>query len=258
MSNENALAILEDAGLPANLEDLMSSLNENVLPDLPSAGGVPFLTLDQDSGKFVFGQDGEEIEPDSKWVLLVGSIRHGYFAWLDGEPHERMVSLNEKKIDKASLEDLGVNKTGFSAGKPATWAPAAEAHFKCITGEHRGTTVMFSGKNKGGAGMMKKLIEAIAGAASRPGGYIFPVVEFSSTDKVGNYKKRFPRAKIVDWLNAQGENRATASQAKATVEEQVQDVEVVETEAGPFEDDGAKAAPPAKSNKKSGGRRKLS
>lgn len=83
--------------------------------------------------------------------------------------------------------------------------------------------------------MMKKVIDTVRAQAKRKTGYHFPIVVLSSTDKTGNYNKRFPRYQIVDWCNAKGDLLSTAGAATA-------DGEVVDvTEA---EEDGAKPNQP--------------
>lgn len=189
----------------AALNTLRAGL-QNVQQTLVVKGGDPYLRLLTD-GDWVYGQENIEVEQGSLWAVNPMSLRHGWVAWESGKNadttkgprDELMVACTQPLPDKASLRDV---TQGLTAGVSCDWEPQYSFSLVCLTGEDKGTQVLYKTANAGGTRAIDTLIKAIERQLDQSD-EIVPAIQLL-TDSYDNkrYRKEvfYPIFKIEQWL----------------------------------------------------------
>jgi len=108
------------------------------LDSIQIASGLPYLGLDK-AGSWKYGQDAVEPEHGSYWAMDLPTARWGHIAWVDGKPAgEFMTSISESRKTHAELD----------AGLP--WQDQVSIEMLCVSGEEKGTRVLFKTSSVGG------------------------------------------------------------------------------------------------------------
>lgn len=136
----------------ASLADLGKHLAK-VRQAMTSTSVDPFLKLDKDTHKWVYGIDAVNVEAGSLWAVHPLTVEHGWVCWGPeggNKLGERMVPLTEDKPDIGSLPDTGHD-----------WQEQIGFTLACVTGSDKGTNVRYSATSFGGRKEAKNLLGEI-------------------------------------------------------------------------------------------------
>lgn len=204
----------------ANISALKNQL-ANVKQTMKVSNSSPFLRMMKD-GKWVFGQENIEVEPDSEWAVNPLSVHHGWVCW-NPDPNkaeklgESMVPASQPKPDQMSLPQL--------AGK---WEEQIAFHAACTTGEDKGVQVLYSTASTGGRNAVSKLLDVMItrigdmeaeGKAVTNDSLVVPVVHLKN-DSYWHKNKTYgriyvPMFTIVRWASLNNQNPPPAAEAPA-------------------------------------------
>jgi hypothetical protein len=212
--------------LPELPADFAAQLSAGIAESRAStvlSGGMPLLRMAK-SGEWLFGQNNVDVAPDSRWVVNIVSMSHGYVCWVDNGPGNK----NTKE---------GEVMARMTQPKPAKPAPIRNTEFKeqrsfqakCLDGEDRGTEVQYNTNSDGGLKAFDKLALTVQRTLDAyrqlpPGSpaYVFPVLrlgsEFYDDIRYGRIYK--PIFEVVGWADMRGNlagngGDATAEQPQA-------------------------------------------
>lgn len=195
--NTNAPATRAAGGALASLQNLKAGL-QNVHQNIHVAGGEPIMRMGRD-GKWIFGQENLEAEPEARWAANPFSIQHGYICWKvipEGSKEkpellgEAMVSMFDTKPDKGSLPDYG-----------HPWDDCYSINLFCLDGEDKGEQVLYKTSSTGGVRAVKELIGAVMALPDDTTTPVPVLLLKSDTYQHKTYGKTyFPVLEIVDWV----------------------------------------------------------
>jgi len=204
--------------LPANPQDLLAGFKKaQQRPEVNTAEGA-YLKLDK-AGIWTYGADETEVEPGSRWAINPSTMASGFAAWDNSEKvgEEMEPLMSDSPIIRSQLPDVG-----------AAWNPQTAMEMKCVTGEDKGTQVLYSTTSKGGTKAFKLMVAAITAKIEEGGSKIIPIVELETDSyKHKKYGKIFtPELKIVDWMGLDALPEGKAKEADPEPEqEEVQEPE---------------------------------
>jgi hypothetical protein len=160
------------------------------LEGIRSAGGLPFLGLDK-GGNWKYGQDATEPEPGAYWAVDTKTAQHGWIAWVDGKvAGERMVSIGEERHARTSLD----------AGLP--WQDQVGVELVCVSGEDKGTKVLFKHSSVGGVKAFMSWKDAAKRAIPNDPAKPIAIVQLETTSYTNKYGKiTNPVLKICGWAS---------------------------------------------------------
>lgn len=181
--------------LPAGFADkLAAGIAESRASTIINAGGMPLLRLLKD-GSWVFGQGDEEVQANSRWLVNVMTIAHGYCCWIDGALRgETMKSVFEPKpVQPPAIE-------GFPYKEQRSF------NLKCLDGDDAGTEVLYKVSSVGGMAMSDKIFQALQTRVTEDQTFIFPAVVLDNA--YYNHKQHgriyTPIMEIVGWHDQNG------------------------------------------------------
>ena len=157
MSNE--VQTQTAGGAVAGLANLKAGL-ANVSAGMPTANTEPFLRMGTD-GIWVYGADNVEVQDGSLWAVNIMSLQHGYAAWTDRDKQKNekvgdiMVPFSQALPPRSSLQ---VHEDG---GKTCPWREQYSFVLQCVSGEDKGTQVLYNTMSYGGTKAIKDLIAAV-------------------------------------------------------------------------------------------------
>ena len=184
------------SNLPAasDLKSMAASLRGAVSTAVASNDII--LKMGKD-GIWTFGKDAIEVQPGSRWAINPFSFVHGFIAWGDGE------ALGEKMAPMGQpLPETGPTPVGARS-----WDLQLGVSLQCVSGEDKGTNVIFRTTSHGGKSALKDLGNAIADRfEAAAGGSIVPLVELDTESyQHKQYGKIYkPVITIVDWVDLDG------------------------------------------------------
>lgn len=192
------VTISTEAGMPVTAADLRSSLQTYTEEAAPvTENFMPFLKLDKHGGGWMYGQEGIEVEPNSRWAINPLSIEHGFVAWHpDDDVTEKlgevMVPFTKPQPDKLQLPDVG-----------GSWDSQVSFQLACISGDDEGTQVGYTTTSKGGLRAHRTVIDAIIKQLDDDPENPVPVVELDY-DSYEHKNRKYgtiytPEFKIVAW-----------------------------------------------------------
>jgi len=205
----NDLTRRDDAGLPADfLQKLSSGIAESRATTVIAGGGKPLLRLLR-GGSWVFGQNNEEVQPGSRWVVNIRSLAHGYICWVEGALRGEVL-------------------TSMTAPKPAMPVAIEGVPFqelrtfdlKCIDGDDTGTEVLHKINSISGIKAVDGLLAAIFGQLAADPAHPCPVLRLG-TD--GYQHKQYgwidtPVYEVVGWSDMNGNLAGEAAPQLAPAE----------------------------------------
>ncbi len=192
------IAQTENAHLPAAFAGLKAGI-QNLRQALPDAAADPLLRLDRE-GIWLYGASNTDVEPGSHWVIDILSLQHGYVCW-SNNPSGNNTLLGEVFAPMASAP-VDVAKLP-NHGQP--WKAASKCSVTCVTGEDKGTKVLYKPSSSGGIKAMNALLTSVERELNSGSSALNPVVELKSTSYVN---KRYggntynPVLNIVGWFDA--------------------------------------------------------
>ena len=209
-------------------EDLARSL-DNAAMSMPSAGGGnPYLKMDKDNGKWLFGVDGTPVELDSLWAADPTSLKQGWVAWdsnKGGPPvQEIMVPAKYPLPDKGALPALGMSAPHKKTGKveQLVYQRQDSVIMVCLSGADEGVQVEFKQSSGGAMRLFAALINAIKARVDRGADEIVPVGRLffeSYPNETYGGTTRNPLFNIVEWRRVD-DTTPVEAKAKAPVEEE--------------------------------------
>jgi len=157
-------------------------------------------------GTWVFGADNTEPEESSLWAVNPYSFVHGYISWVDNKPAgEVMVPVTDRLPSRADLPETG-----------GDWSEQMAVQLQCISGEDKGTQVIYKATSKGGKRSIGKLAAAIASQAQQ-GDEVVPVCELG----VDHYQHKqygriyTPEFAVKRWVTMEGVGSEVEAEAEA-------------------------------------------
>lgn len=181
--------------LPADFASkLAAGIAESRASTIINAGGKPLLRIMKD-GRWVFGQSDEEVQDNSRWLINIATLAHGYCCWVEG-------SLRGEVL-KSVFE---VKPTQPPAIDGVSYKEQRAFDLKCIDGDDAGTEVLYKTSSKSGMEASDKLFAALQSRIALDQAYIFPAVVFD----VSHYEHKqygriyTPIMEIVGWHDANG------------------------------------------------------
>ena len=186
------------ASVPALPDDYVKQLMSGIADSRAQtivAGGKPFFRLLK-SGKFVFGQTNEEMQPGSRWVVNIRAMTHGYSCWVDGVLEgEVMVPMTQPLPRRPDPID----------GVPFKDQRGME--MRCYDGDDQGVEVLYKINSTGGIRAIAALLTTIYDQLARRPAYPCPVLRFTSESY--QHKKHgeiaTPTFHVVGWANMNGD-----------------------------------------------------
>jgi hypothetical protein len=140
--------------------------------------GDPFLKLAK-SGDWIYGADEIEVQEKSQWLVNPNTISEGFVNWGDGELlGEEMALMTGDAIVSHTLPIIAGSKRG--------WEKQLGIQLYCMTGEDKGTQVLYKTASKGGIKAVRALITAIVSQINSDPSNISPVI----TLDVDSYKHK--------------------------------------------------------------------
>ena len=214
----NMLQAFKAAGLPvADMAAFRVAAKEAAIISKATSSGVILLRLLKD-GRWVYGSDDVEVQPDSLWAVNPFSMSMGYAAWGDERgPNkgklmgERMATINQPQITLDGVPDVGEE-----------WRAQRQFDLICLTGEDVGTLVRYKstslGCQKAFAGLMQEVSDHAAGD-----GHIVPVVDLKSDSyKHKTYGLTYvPIFEAVEWRKLDDASPVAAADEEKTAEADV-------------------------------------
>jgi len=171
------------------------------------AGDRPILKLAK-SGIWLYGVDETDVQENSQWAANPDSICHGYVAWKEGSLEGQvMVPMHESPPRVDQLPTIT---------SPRGWQFQYSINLMCLTGEDKGTEVIYPTNSVGGVRAHKKLHQDILRHLDDDLNTPCPVIHLEVDSYV---HKEFgtiyvPTLTIVSWLAMEG------PQAEAVAEEE--------------------------------------
>lgn len=170
MSNE--LSLFAKGGLPpVDVNAYKQALKATAVAAKSALGGVPFLRMAKD-GEWVYGADNTEVEEKSLWAVNPFSMSMGFIAWgPEGSASEgtvlgeQMARVGEPPVQRGNLPDVG-----------AEWSPCVSFELVCVTGEDKGTNVLYKTNSVGGRRAFADMMQLVAAAMDDPEGKCVPIV----------------------------------------------------------------------------------
>lgn len=186
------------AGALASLQSLKAGLT-NVRSSVRVASGDPFLRLLTD-GTWVYGSDDTEVQEGSLWAIHPASLQHGFVKWTDyDEDEKRSNEIVDERMVPMTAALPNVEELPKTEWK---WAQQLSLVVVCVSGEDKGTQVLFKTTSVGGKKAVNELLDAILAQLDTDPAHPVPVVNL----EVGSYKHRkygktyYPILTIKKWV----------------------------------------------------------
>lgn len=155
-------------GLPAINAEAIANLKKAAQAEAPRDSSMPYLRLV--AGEWCYGAESTDVEDGSEWAVHPGSFMHGLVCWDDGALlGEVMTNVAQPKPLRGDMMDHGVQ-----------WDDQVAFVLACVSGEDKGTNVMYKTSSRGGKQAWSKMAEAIAEQAENDPSKIIPVVTMGS------------------------------------------------------------------------------
>jgi hypothetical protein len=180
---------------------LMAGIAQSRATTQIGAGGKPILRLLKD-GIWVFGQNNEEVQEGSQWVVNPMSLAHGWVCWLDSQiVGQVMVSMAADPPPRPAA----VNGREYEAQR--------SFDMKCITGDDAGTEVVYKVSSMGGVERITDLIGLIRPQllTAHPCPVLVLGQDYYTHKKYGRIYK--PIFDIVGWADMNGNIAGAAAPA---------------------------------------------
>ena len=176
--------------LPVSVTDMLSGL-EAMTADAAPTGDYCYMKMTK-AGEWLFGQDNDEAEEGSQWVIDPRESQAGFISWGDGGPPVGEVMGGGKRppVNRNELPD-----TGFA------WDVQKAVQMMCLTGADAGVAALYKTNSKGGLTAVSRLIMDVTARARSGNPAVFPVVTLHHTTGKSNWGMvSYPELKQVNWL----------------------------------------------------------
>jgi hypothetical protein len=164
-------------------------------------GGGDLLLKMSKSGVWNYGVDEVEVEDGSEWAINPATLRHGYICWRDtdsdddvpaGVVGEQMVSIQQEPPAVGEVPAGG-----------RSWEAQFSVLLQCVSGDDKGTSVLYKTNSNGGRQAFAALIDALGAQLDDDPEHIVPVVQLETSQyKHRKYGKTYkPELEIVRWVS---------------------------------------------------------
>lgn len=164
------------------------------------SGGKPLLRLLK-SAVWVYGQNNDEVQDGSEWMINPLSMLHGYSCWSDYPGNQKNELLGEAMAPITEPKPLMPDPI-----KGYPFKQQAQFDLKCDLGEDKGIEVVYKTSSIGGIRAVDGLQSAIIAQLRADPAHIVPVVQLLHDDyDHQKYGQTFvPIFKIVAWADMNG------------------------------------------------------
>lgn len=173
------------------------------------SGGKPFLKLEKQSGKFVYGAESVEVSPDELWAIDPSSFMIGKIGWKGGQVvGEKMFPITSgAMINEADLTPIDSNNPSDG------WKDQLSVDLKHLAD---GVEVVFKTTALGGKNAIADLAGAIGEhTAQNPALPVAVVKMYADSYSHKQYGKIYtPVFEIVDWVDVHGQKPKPSKPAK--------------------------------------------
>lgn len=188
--SSNALALFgggnQQKGLAA-LKDVSKGLRQFSAeqPKKPAFADKALLRLNKTDGKWVFGQEAEEIG-DAEVAINPLSFCHGYVAWVEGKPvGAEMVSIMSPAPNPDTFPDPKelAKEQGVLVKPKSTydWDPHVSFEAQVLTGQFKGTDLTYRNGSLGGREAIGELVQIVSDQIDVDESKPVPVVTLAQT-----------------------------------------------------------------------------
>ena len=158
--------------LPANLNNMASALRQSA--DISSGGADSYLKCSK--GEWIYGAANVDVEENSTWAVNPLSFEHGYVAWGSVERGNQGVNVGEVMVP-------AVNPIPAESSLPevnGSWSKNISMQLKCLTGEDRGTSVVYKANSQGAKSAYSTLLAAIVDKIEAGDSSCVPIVNLET------------------------------------------------------------------------------
>lgn len=169
----NQISLFARSGLPSvDMNAYKQSLKAAANAAKSSLGGMPYLRMGKD-GEWVYGAESTEVEEGSLWAINPFSMKMGWIAWGVGPQEgtvlgEQLASVAEPQIQRGNLPDVG-----------AEWTACCAFELVCVTGEDKGTAVLYKTNSVGGRRVFADILQLVSAEMDSDEGKCVPIVELN-------------------------------------------------------------------------------
>lgn len=182
--------------VPANLGSALRTMAASAAQQ----GGMPFLKLRKQDGKFVYGAEDTEIGADDQWAVNFNSFKIGKIGWKGGQVVGEMMFpiAHPETIKEEDLEPIVSNNPSDG------WKDQITVELTRLSDN---TEVLFKTTSYGGKQMLGNLMGVIgAQLEENPAAPIVVVRLYSDSYKHPTYGLTFnPLFEVLRWLDANGQ-----------------------------------------------------
>jgi hypothetical protein len=164
-----------EIGLPEDFaSQIAAGIAESRATTVLGGGGKPFLRLLK-SGNWVFGQENEEVQPGSRWIINSLTLAHGFCCWVD---------TGDKNTLKGDVM-VPMTRPKPACPPPIDGTPFVEQRafeLKCLDGADAGIEVLYKTNSDGGMKAADAVMVAVQQQALIKGNvHLFPIVTMEQT-----------------------------------------------------------------------------
>jgi hypothetical protein len=162
------------------------------------SGGKPLLRMLRDGG-WAIGQTNDEVQPESRWVVNILTLQHGWVCWTNSDSKNTLAGEIMASMLKPRPE----------CPPPIDGIPYKEQRsfdLKCIDGDDSGLEVTAKITSNGGLRAVDALLAEIHKQLGRDPGHPCPVLQLQTTSYDHKQWGRIykPILKIVGWSDMHG------------------------------------------------------
>ena len=189
----------ETAGI-VSFRDLNAALDKGVAHKPQAQDFAAYLKIDRNSGAWMYGAEGIEVEDGSLWALNTYSLCSGWVAWADPKK-------NNKKREKlgevmGSFSNPPAEPDVDHSEKGGEWTEQIGFDLVCISGEDKGEGVTYRASS---LGALKAYDALYTATLERPSeAHCFPIVTLQENhydNKTYGGITYEPVFEIVDWAD---------------------------------------------------------
>jgi hypothetical protein len=153
-------------------KQLISGYASSVASTPMGLGGKPLLRLLKD-GRWVFGQQDDEVQAGSEWVVNPLSVQHGWSCWSNYPGNDKNKMLKEVMVPVTEPKPA---QPADIDGFPFREQRIFEA--RCLTGEDTGMEVLYKVASYGGVAATADLLVTLSQRLRLGHAFFVPVVQF--------------------------------------------------------------------------------
>lgn len=212
-------AVATSAGLPANISSMRQALAASQQAAGAASGNDLYLKFAK--GDWVFGAEENEVEDDVKLAVHPMGFMHGLTCWGNEKTPKEGKNLGEVMVPATQPMPLEADQPEIEDG---TWSAAIGVRLAVISGEDKGTQLLFKSNSYGARKMYASLLEDLMKQLDDdPEHPVAVITVYSDSYKHDKFGKVFtPEYELVEWVGmdaAPGDAAEEEEPAGETAEE---------------------------------------